>query len=292
VRYLRGIDIGLTQTNILNNFRRSNERMGQTDNKIAYIAKLFTEEVHLVARANVTSIEQLRGQKVNLDAKGGGTSYSMRDVFKALNIDIQEVSMSQAEGFEKVKSGEIAATVLIAGKPVRSMTKLNPADGLRFVPVPYPSQLLNDYYPSALTHDDYPEIIPAGQSVDTIAVSAILIAYNWPKTNVDRYRRVQRFVEAFFPKIAEFQKPPRHAKWREVNIAAQLPGWTRFEAAQAWLDNQANRATEASSERATGFPQAAKLDGVARSGTTLNVPPENDNEVYRQFLQWKKQRGR
>jgi len=50
VRYLRGIDIGLTQTNILNNFRRSNERMGQADNKIVYITRLFTEEVHLVAR--------------------------------------------------------------------------------------------------------------------------------------------------------------------------------------------------------------------------------------------------
>src|ERR1700760_808980 len=139
VRYLRGVDIGLTQTNILNNFRRSNERMGQQDNKIAYITKLFNEEVHLVARADIKSIEQLRGQKVNLDAKGSGTSYSMRDVFKTLNIDVQEVSMSQAEAFEKVKSGEIAATVLIAGKPVRSMAKLGPTDGLHFVSVPYPS---------------------------------------------------------------------------------------------------------------------------------------------------------
>src|SRR5215475_11143620 len=160
VRYLRGIDIGLTQTNILNNFRRSNERMGQTDNKIVYIAKLFTEEVHLVARANVTSIEQLRGQKVNLDAKGSGTSYSMRDVFKALNVEIQEVTMSQADAFEKIKSGELAATVLIAGKPVRSMTKLSAGDGLRFVRVPYPSQLMADYLPSTLTHSDYPDLIP------------------------------------------------------------------------------------------------------------------------------------
>jgi TRAP-type uncharacterized transport system substrate-binding protein len=231
----------------------------------------------------------LRGQKVNLDAKGSGTSYSMRDVFKALNIEIQEVSMSQAEAFEKVKSGEIAATVLIAGKPVRSMTKLNPGDGLRFVPVPYPQQLIEDYYPSTLTHDDYPEIIPIGQSVDTIAVSAVLIAYNWPKTNVDRYRRVQRFVEAFFPKIAEFQKPPRHAKWREVNLVAQLPGWTRFEAAQAWLDN--NQATQAGAERAPGLPQAVKLDGVGRSGVPA-VPPKNDVVIYQQFLQWKRQQGR
>src|SRR6267143_6208043 len=213
VRYLRGVDIGLTQTNILNNFRRSNERMGQFYNKIVYIARLFTEEVHLVARNEITSIEQLRGLKVNLDAKGSGTSYSMRDVLKTLGVEIQEVSMSQAEAFEKVKSGEIAATVLIAGKPVRSMTKLNPADRLHFVPVPYPSQLIADYYPSSLTHDDYPDIIAAGQSVDTIAVGAVLIAYNWPKTNVDRYRRVQRFVDALFPQIAEFKKPPRHPKW-------------------------------------------------------------------------------
>jgi len=48
--------------------------------------------------------EQLRGLKVNLDAKGSGTSYSMRDVLKTLGVEIQEVSMSQAEAFEKVRA--------------------------------------------------------------------------------------------------------------------------------------------------------------------------------------------
>jgi uncharacterized protein len=289
VRSLRGVDIGLTQTNILNNFRRSNERIGQVDDKIVYIAKLFNEEVHLVARANVTSIEQLRGLKVNLDAKGSGTSYSMRDVFNNLGIEVQEVSMSQAEAFEKVKSGEIAATVLIAGKPVRSMTKLSSADGLHFVPISFPSQLRADYYPSSLTHDDYPDMIAAGQSVDTIAVGAVLIAYNWPKTNVDRYRRVQQFVEAFFPKIAEFQKPPRHAKWREVNLAAQLPGWTRFEAAQAWLDAQASQTAQASAENPPGFSQVMKIDGPARQGAP-NAVSQNDAALFQEFLQWKRSR--
>jgi len=41
VIYLKGVDIGLTQTNVLNNFRRSNERMGRTGDKIVYIAELF-----------------------------------------------------------------------------------------------------------------------------------------------------------------------------------------------------------------------------------------------------------
>ncbi len=291
VRYLRGVDIGLTQTNILNNFRRSNERMGQFDNKIVYIAKLFNEEVHLVARSNITSIAQLQGQKVNVDARGSGTSYSMRDLFKAFGIEIEEVSMSQLEAFEKLKSGEIAATALIAGKPVRSMAKLNMSDRLHFVPIPYPAQLIGDYLPTTLNHDDYPDLIRPGETVDTVAVGAVLIAYNWPKTNADRYRRVQRFVEAFFPKIAEFQKLPRHVKWREVNISATLPGWTRFEAAQAWLDNQRSAAA---AEQAGGRQTAASSAAMARSGGTeeRSAQRQVDPALFQEFLRWRQTQGR
>ena len=287
VRYVRGVDIGLTQTNILNSFRRSNERLGQFDDKIVYIAKLFNEEVHLVAKSDITSIAQLKGLKVNLDARGSGTSYSMRDLFNALGIDVQEVSLSQVEAIEKVKSGEIAATALIAGKPVRSMSKLSREDGLHLVPIPYPKQLSDDYLPATLTHDDYPELVAAGDSVDTVAVGAVLIAYNWPKTNLDRYSRVQRFVEAFFPKIAEFQKPPRHVKWREVNLAATLPGWKRFDAAQAWLDQHNSPDTSsnqsAAAEQATEPRQAATSTGVRSAGGAGQPLPQQDPALYRSF---------
>jgi uncharacterized protein len=301
VRYLRGVDIGLTQTNILNSFRRSNERMGQADDKIVYIAKLFNEEVHLVARPDITSIEQLRGLKVNLDAKGSGTSYSMRDLFKAFSIEVEEVSMSQVEALDKVRSGEIAATALIAGRPVRSMSKLVRGDRLHFVPIPYPTQLIGDYLPATLTHDDYPELIAAGETVDTVAVGAVLICYNWPKTKADRYHRVQRFVEAFFPKIAEFQKPPRHPKWREVNIAATLPGWTRFEVAQAWLDSWQRVEAQRSNLNNNGVPAMAEqagsrqtaVSGGPQSASSAEQPKQTtEPALYQEFLRWRQQRGR
>jgi TRAP-type uncharacterized transport system substrate-binding protein len=295
VRYLRGVDIGLTQTNILNSFRRSNERMGQFDNKIAYIAKLFNEEVHLVAKPNVTSILQLKSLKVNVDAKGSGTSYSMRDLFKTFGIEVEEVSLSQVEAIEKVKSGEIAATALIAGKPVRSMSKLIRSDGLHFVPIPYPTQLIGDYLPATLSHDDYPDLIASGETVDTVAVGAVLIAYNWPKSSSDRYRRVQRFVEAFFPKIAEFQKPPRHPKWREVNLAATLPGWTRFETAQAWLDTQRIDPPSAIAEKTVvSRGPAAAGSSAARSASAATPSPQqpNDAALFREFLRWRQSQGR
>jgi uncharacterized protein len=320
VLYLKGIDVGLTQTSILNSFRRSNERMGQTENKIVYIAKLFNEEAHLVARGDITSIEQLRGRKVNLDAKGSGTSYSMRDVFKALDIDVEEVSMSQTEAFEKLRSGEIAATVLIAGKPVRSISRLTAASGLHLVPIPYVQSLIADYLPATLSHDDYPALVPAGPPVETIAVGVVLITYNWPKTNVDHYRRVQRFVDAFFPKIADFQRPPRHPKWREVNLAATLPGWNRFEAAQAWLDGRREeeahagakpgsrpaamvpgpspaRATTPGPATASAVPARTAVPGAAAPGRTAHPAAASptaapaDPVLFQEFMRWKQQGG-
>jgi uncharacterized protein len=293
VRDLRGIDIGLTQTSILNSFRRSNQQMGQVDNKIVYIAKLFNEEVHLVAKPNITTVEQLQGLKVNLDTKGSGTSYSMRDLFKALGVEVKEVSLSQSEAIEKVKNGEIAATALIAGKPVRSMSTLSRDDQLHLVSIPYARQLIGDYLPATLAHDDYPDLIAPGETVDTVAVGAVLIAHNWPKTNVDRYRRVQKFVEAFFPKIAEFHKPPHHVKWREVNIAATLPGWTRFDAAQAWLDNHNQRLAQqrTSSNTNIGEPVAA-VAGGSRSASTGQLKPVTDSELYQEFLRWRQRQDR
>ena len=288
VRNLKGIDIGITQTSILNSFRRSNQLMGVYDDKIVYIAPLFTEEVHLIARREINSIEELRGKKVNLDEIGSGSNYTMRDLLKRKGIEVEEVFMTQIEAFEKLRSGEIAATVLIAGKPARSMTKVKAADGLHFLPVSFSSPLADDYLPTKLTNEDYPDMIPSGQSVETIAVTAVLIAYNWPK-NTDRHRRVQNFVEAFFPRIEDFQKPPRHAKWREVNLAAKLPGWNRFDAAEAWLANNTGTSDVASQQPQTVSQSVLPASGTAKPRPQPQTQPISD-ALLQEFLRWKRMR--
>ncbi len=77
-------------------------------------------------------------------------------------------------------------------------------------------------------------MVPEGQTVDTIAVPSVLAVFNWPK-NTDRYRRVARFVEALYTKWDKFQLAPRHPKWRDVNLAATFPGWTRWSVADDML---------------------------------------------------------
>jgi uncharacterized protein len=291
VRFLKGIDLGITQSNLLNAFRRSGE-IGNLDDKIVYIAKLYNEEMHFVVRADsgVISIEQLEGKRVNFSDIGSGTQLSTRDIFERLGIKPIEVNMGQADAAEALKRGEIAATILIAGKPTTSTSKLKTSDGFKILPVPYPKELQNDYLPAVLTHDDYPGLVKEGEAIDTIAVGAVLIAFNWPR-DTDRYRRIAKFVEAFFPRLAEFQKPPRHSKWRETNLSATLPGWTRFVAAEEWLQKhrtQAQAPASNTNER-TQFNEFVAARGGEATVATAGSPDERER-LYRDFLIWKQAR--
>jgi TRAP transporter TAXI family solute receptor len=286
VRFLKGVDLGITQTNLLNRFRRTNE-IGPLDDKLVYIAKLFNEEMHVVVRTDsgITALDQLAGKKVNFSDVGSGTQLSTRDIFERLNIAAEEVNMGQADAFEALKRGEIAASVLIAGKPTGSTTRLRAADGYRLLPVPFAAALQSDYLPTALTHEDYPQLIERGQTLETVAVSAVLIAYNWPK-GTERYRRIERFVNVFFPRLADFQKPPRHGKWRETNLAAAFPGWKRFEPAELWL--QENKETIAAATR-TDFDQFLLARGM-RQGQAEALQPQQRDDLFREFLRWSERR--
>ena len=284
VRFLKGVDLGITQSNLLPYFKKTNE-IGPIDDKIVYIAKLFNEEMHLIVRAEsgINSLADLAGKKVNFSDIGSGTQLSTRDVFERLGIKPQEVNMGQADAFEALKKGEIAATILIAGRPAGSMARLKAQDGFRILPVAYDKPLQDSYLPATLTAEDYPGLISPGQKVETVAVGAVLIAFNWPK-GTDRYRRIQKFVDTFFPRLAEFQKAPRHPKWKEANLAAVLPGWTRFAGADEWLRNR-DRLAAGEREQFDKF-----LAG--RREKAASLPVDERDRLFQEFLQWSRARAR
>ena len=129
VRFLKGIDLGISQSIILNEFRENGE-VGNIDDKIDYITKLVNEEMHIVVRADsgISSIAKLNGKKVNFSDIGSGRQLSSCNIFRRLGIAPQEVNMGQGDALEKLKTGEIAAMILIAGKPTGAMGKLRAAE--------------------------------------------------------------------------------------------------------------------------------------------------------------------
>ena len=281
VRFLRGVDLGFTTANLLGYYRRTGE-IGDIEDKLTYIASLGANEFHILARNDIKSIEQLRGQKVNFGAKGSGVQISARDVFARINLAVEEINVAPTDGFEKVKRGEIAATVVISGKPSSALVPLKASDGYHLLSVPYSKPFHDGYLPSVLTNAEYPNLIPAGVQVETIAASSMLIAYNWPK-NTDRYRRIEKFVNAFFSKFAEFQKAPRHPQWKTVNLAATVPGWKRFPAADEWL---AKYREDALANRRKQFEEFL-TDRTAGRGP---ISEQARNQLFEEFLKWSQAR--
>ena len=266
VRFLRGIDLGFTTRHVLGRFRRTGE-IGDLSDKIVYITRISNDEIHVIARSNITSFEQLRGLKVNFLAKGSGNQLSAQDICRALNVDVEEVNFGPTDALEKLKKGEIAAAILTSGRPAPLIAPLKASDGYRLIPIPYVKALIADYLPSRLTSADYPNLMPPGETVETIAASSVLIAYNWPKGS-DRYQRVDKFVKAFFAKFDEFKKPPRHPIWRDANLAATIPGWKRFEGAEEMLATLQQQPRQVLDDR-------------------FNGRPPGDRELYEEFLRWK-----
>ena len=282
VRFLKGVDLGITQANLLSAFRRSNE-IGNLDGRIVYISKLFGEEMHVVVSADsaIRSVEQLAGKTVNLGGVGSGTQLSARDVFGRLNIKVDEVNLAQAAAVERLKAGQIAASVMVSGKPAASMTELAAERGLRFLPVPFAKSLQDDYLPGVLTSEDYPGIVRSGEDVETISAATVLIAYNWPRGS-EPYRRLEDFVGRFFSKLDAFTQPPRHPKWREANFAAPLAGWTRFQPAEDWLAR--NRQTLSARRQFNEF--------LISRGLGVPGSEEERERLFLDFVKWSQERER
>ena len=62
VMFLRGVDMGITQANILKHFARTGELGPNLIGQIAYVAKLFNEEMHILVRSEVNDIHELKGK--------------------------------------------------------------------------------------------------------------------------------------------------------------------------------------------------------------------------------------
>ena len=283
VLHLKGIDLGITQSNIMSYLRKTGEFGPNIEQRVAFVTRLYNEEMHVLVGPGIERVQDLSGKKVNFSDVGSGTQFSTRLIFELLGIRAIEINVGQADGYQLVKSGEIAATVLIAGKPTGSFSKFKLEPGMRLLPVPYTEALEQDYFPAKLTSEDYPALIPKGTSIDTVAVASVLAVYNWPR-DTDRYRRVAAFVDAFFSKFAEFQKPARHPKWKEANLTGSLKGWKRFPAAEEWLlRNEKTASTAAGVDPDLARAQAARV---------APNDPAAQQRLYQQFMEWAKAQGK
>ena len=225
--HLPGVDLAIVQSDVLA-FLRSRGSMPGVERNVGYIAKLYDEELHVLAGPGIGGLSDLKGQTVNVDVRGSGTALTASIVFGALGIPVTLANDDNATALLKLRRGEIQALAYVAGKPARLFSSLEPGSGLHLVELPLKPVLLENYVPSRLGHLDYPSLVSPGADVNTVAVGAVLAAFLWPPATEGR-RRIDTFLAAFTGKFARFKEPQRHPKWQDVSLAAEVPGWIRVQ---------------------------------------------------------------
>ena len=182
VLFMRGVDMGITQANVLKHYAKTGELGANFIDQVVYVAKLFNEEVHIVVRSDVTDIRQLKGKVVNLGTPGSGTAITGRLLLDDLGIQVQESHLNDADAIEKLKSGDIAAAVFMAGKPAPVMAWLKGSDGLKLLSIPYAKSSRTRITRPTSPMTTIPSSSPRVESVDSVSVCAVLIAFNWSRT--------------------------------------------------------------------------------------------------------------
>jgi uncharacterized protein len=279
IMFLRGVDIGIVQMDAREQLKAENL---QTDavRRLRFITRLYNEEVHIIANRDIADIRQLEGKKVNIDKAGSGTNLTARLIFEKLGVKPELTTYDQGSSYERLRSGEIQAAVYVAGRPVRAIAEFQSEGRFHLLPIPFEGEIAESYFPARFANADYPRLVDQDKPVETLAVGSLLAVFNWPE-NSDRYSRVSRFVDAFFSRFDEFLQPGRHPKWKEVNLAADVPGWERVKPAQDWLNRTA--AVGRPSAQVKSFEDFMSSRGVA-------VSPEQREALFRDFLAWQNDR--
>jgi uncharacterized protein len=252
VLFLKNVDMAVVDEDNLRLLKKKDPVLyANIEQRVQYITKLYNSEFHVLARNDIKSYDDLKGKKVNFNLKDSQTEVTADTVFNSLNIPVQRSYYDNDEAIKRLISGDISAMIILTGAPQAALAKLKSEDGVHFLPLDQDSlpkhelrDLFANYLPAEITHEHYPNLVAEGTTVPTIANRALLVAYTWPE-NSQRYNKVAKFVDAFFSKIDQFNSPSRHPKWREVNLAAEMPGWVRFKPAADWLAAHRNQAVSA-----------------------------------------------
>lgn len=274
--FLKGVDVAIVHSDVLTLTMQRGSI--PRENTVQYITRLFPEEIHILARRDIGKLDDLNGKPVGVGTIGSGTEITSTTLLDICHITPAIVHEPQQIALERLRRGELAAMFVVGGKPMPLLQGIEAGTGLHFLSIPLTAQLVDAYLPTELDHQRYPNLVPVGPPIETVAVGSILITLS-ASSDTARAKRVNRFVDALFDRFDQFHQPGFHPKWQEVNLSAQVQGWTRYPEAQAMLKGPGD------ANLRTSFDAYLNQSGQTTSG----MNNERREALFRDFLRWRDQ---
>ncbi len=206
--------------------------------KTKMVFPFYNEEVHLLANADVKDFDDLSGKIVAIGEEGSGIYLTSRLLFEASGIKPRDMlAVGPVDALALLKKGDIDALFYVAGIPVKLFTEdVTAEDKLTLVPITNKNIL--EFYPAAqIPAKTYPW---QNQAVNTVAVKAVLISYDFRGSNCDNVGKVAKIVSDNL----DWLRANGHPKWKTVDLNAPLKGWEQYDCVTKVVQPAKRRAPE------------------------------------------------
>jgi TRAP transporter TAXI family solute receptor len=172
-------------------YNGKNQFAGAALKNLRALGALYPETVQLITRADsgINSVKDLKGKSISSGAPGSGQYQLVTDLLRVNGInrnEVREDSSSFSQAVDKIKDGNLHATLITAGVPVAAVTDFAQSHALKVIPLAGPevAALLKEqpYY----TQVQLPANTYRGQAaaVPTLAVMAIWATHDAVPENV------------------------------------------------------------------------------------------------------------
>jgi len=224
-------DIGIVQIDTWNDMKNGDENIAN----LQAVMPLNSNYLHIVTSVNgiqgekkfglikgdvkmINRFSDLRGQRV---AVVGSAQLLGRKLEKSVGYGMQFIdSKSDAEAFDMVRKGQVAAAMTVSGWPSGTVKQLSQADGLTLVPFDAP--IGEPYKVKALNYKNI-----AVYNNNSLAIPNVLVSRSFSGQRAANVAAIQAGIVRNLTELKEGNYQPA---WNEVNPNAAINGMAKFKA--------------------------------------------------------------
>jgi len=258
---LRSIDIAVLNSDILAFLDQTGE-FPSARRRLRYLAHLYDQHVYILARRNFNALQDLRGRRLIVGSRHGGSRITATTLFNLQNIDVTLEGLDHETLLDDVRIGDFDGALLLSSELARLRLSAQMRRDFHLLPVALTPALQETYRPALIEGQATLGLAEAAK-VETIAVSTLLVAR---ATNLLRSDSpdVRAFINAFYAALPELRRQSPTSIWRRADINSLSPGWTRHPAAEP--------------KRVLGATQLADLARAMPADAMLRPPQEPGQE--------------